>query len=172
MSQKHKLLTEAILAFSPKFTIARPGNPNPLPAEATLENVIEEMVGLMINGKALSAPRTITVEGEFKNHSLCLMDQPEPGMQAGKIIFEVTIYTDVNARSGALESTFIAHGIISIAANAALVVIDAQNKAATAAAAKKEEAAAPAVPEASNAPASVPGTEGIAGVGSSDSAQG
>lgn len=148
MSKKHLALAEAIASFDPKFAVTEAGADDPMPMAATLEEVIEKMTGLIINGKALYSPQVLQAEGAFEAHQLLIGEPAAEGGQAGGILFKATIHLRKSLGSP-IDSAAIAHGIIAIVANSARVITEAHQ--ASEAKLKKDQAAAAAAPSAESA---------------------
>lgn len=155
MSKKHLALAEAIASFDPKFAITEASSEDPMPLPGTLEEVIEKMTGLIINGKALYSPQVLQTEGAFEAHQLLVGEPAAEGGQAGGILFKARIHLRKSLGSP-IDSAAIAHGIIAIVANSARVITEAHQ--ANEAKLKKEQPAAEASGAAGHSSAASPGS--------------
>src|SRR6202142_545506 len=107
-------LKPAIQCQHPRFAIVRNAKGNPIAVEASLDEVIADLVAGMRRGLMLYQPFAKTAKGKFSGIHIIMTEQPKGGEEAPTAI-EVQIFTDLADTVAATDQMAIGAALQAIA---------------------------------------------------------
>lgn len=106
----------AILAQTPRFAIAADPDANPIAVEATLDEVVKEIVGRMKLGLSVGLPARTAAGDRFTGMAILVTDQPAPpGVQTkNRVHLRIHIHSDLEAVGAEVTASFLAYALLSV----------------------------------------------------------
>lgn len=98
------------MSFNPRFAVSADPAGKPIPVEATLEEVITEILGRLKDGQIVTQPIQATAGGRFIGNQICTIKPPKND----EVLFTAQIYTDMKEQTAQADHNFIAHALIDI----------------------------------------------------------
>lgn len=136
MKKPYIHLKTAIESFGARFALVNP-TASPIPVEAPLDLVIEELRKKLKEGMPLHPPREVFKgQNEFAGYELVVSEPLQPNAQAKPVLI-CSIYTDMMAKTALTDQRVLAHGIIGLVIAEWLEGVEAEEKAKVEAAAAK-----------------------------------
>lgn len=143
MKDRYIHLRTAIESFGARFALVNQ-SVSPIPVEAPLDQVIEELHNRLKKGMPLHPPReVIKGQQEFAGYEIVISEPMQPGVAPVPALV-VSIYTNMADKTALTDQRVIAHGVIGLVIGIWLEGVEAEEKK------KAEEAAAKAAAEGSD----------------------